>query len=39
MAQTIKASEISDILLGQLRGIDTSLKFEEIGVVLQISDG
>ena len=39
MAQTIKASEISDILLGQLRGIDTSLKFEEVGVVLQISDG
>ena len=40
MAQnTIKASEISEILLNQLRGIDTSLKYEEVGNVLQVSDG
>ena len=40
MAQNnIKASEISDILLGQLKGIDNSLHFEEIGKVLQVSDG
>ena len=40
MAQnSIKASEISEILLNQLRGIDTSLKYEEIGNVLQVSDG
>ncbi len=39
MAQTIKPSEISDILLSQLKGIDNSLQFEEIGTVLQISDG
>ena len=40
MAQiNIKPSEISDILLGQLKGIDNSLHFEEIGKVLQVSDG
>ncbi len=40
MAQnSIKASEISDILLQQLKGIDTSVKFEEVGNVLQVSDG
>ena len=40
MAQnTIKASEISDILLEQLRGIDTTVGFEEVGTVLTISDG
>jgi len=35
----INPSEISDILLGQLRGIDTSLQWEEVGTVLQVSDG
>ena len=40
MAQnTIKASEISDILLDQLRGIDNSLQYEEVGHVLTVSDG
>ena len=40
MAQnTIKASEISDLLLEQLRGINTSLQYEEIGHVLTVSDG
>ena len=40
MAQnSIKASEISDILLEQLRGVDTSLKYEEVGNVLTVSDG
>ena len=40
MAQnSIKASEISDILLEQLKGIDTSLKYEEVGNVLTVSDG
>lgn len=40
MAQNqIKASEISEILLDQLRGIDTSLKYEETGKVLSVSDG
>ncbi len=36
---TIKASEISDILLGQLKDIDTTVHFEETGKVLQVSDG
>ena len=40
MAQnSIKPSEISDILLNQLKDIDNSLHFEEIGKVLQVSDG
>lgn len=39
MAQNIKPSEISDILLNQLKDIDTSLEFEEVGQVLQVSDG
>ena len=40
MAQTsIKASEISDILLEQLRGVNTSLRYEEVGSVLTVSDG
>ena len=40
MAQnTIKASEISDLLLDQLRGVDNSLHYEEVGHVLTVSDG
>lgn len=39
MANQIKASEVSDILLQQLRGVDTSVQFEEVGTVLQVSDG
>ena len=40
MAQnTIKASEISEILLDQLRGIDNGLKYEEVGTTLTVSDG
>ena len=35
----IKASEISEVLLSQLRDIRSELKFEEIGKVLQVSDG
>jgi F-type H+-transporting ATPase subunit alpha len=41
MAQNnnIRPSEISEVLLAQLKDIDTSLHFEEIGKVLQVSDG
>ena len=39
MTQTLKPSEISDVLLAQLKGIDTSLQWEEVGSVLQVSDG
>ena len=35
----IKPSEISQVLMEQLKDIDTSLRFEEIGKVLQVSDG
>ena len=39
MSQNIKPSEISDVLLKQLKEIKNELKFEEIGEVLQVSDG
>ena len=39
MSQNIKPSEISDVLLRQLKEIRNELKFEEIGEVLQVSDG
>lgn len=35
----IKPSEVSRVLHDQLAGIDTSLQFEEVGSVLQVSDG
>ena len=35
----IKPSEISDVLLKQLESADLSVKFEEVGTVLQVSDG
>ncbi len=39
MSENIKPSEVSEVLLEQLKGIDTNLKFEEVGTVLQVSDG
>jgi F-type H+-transporting ATPase subunit alpha len=39
MSETIKPSEVSEVLLQQLKDIDTSLQFEEVGTVLQVSDG
>ncbi len=39
MSQNIKPSEVSDVLLRQLKEIDTELRFEEVGEVLQVSDG
>lgn len=35
----IKVSEVSKVLKMQLEGIDTRVKFEEVGTVLQVSDG
>ena len=35
----IRPSEISDVLLSQLNQIDTDAKWEEVGKVLQVSDG
>lgn len=39
MPNNIKPSEVSDVLLKQLKDIDTNIKFEEVGVVLSIGDG
>ena len=39
MSENIRPSEVSEILLQQLKDIDTSLQFEEVGTVLQVSDG
>ena len=36
---TIRPSEISDMLLNQLRSIDVTARFEEVGTVLEVSDG
>ncbi len=35
----IKPSEVSGVLLEKLRGIENSSKYEEVGTVLQVSDG
>ena len=39
MTEQIKASEVSEVLLNQLEGIEAKLKLEEVGTVLQVSDG
>ena len=39
MSDTIRPSEISDVLLSQLKEIDSELHLEEVGKVLQVSDG
>ena len=39
MAVNIKASEVSDVLRKQLEGIEGKVQLDEVGTVLQISDG
>ena len=39
MSENIRPSEISDVLLEQLKAIDTDPRFDEVGTVLQVSDG
>ena len=39
MSDKIKPSEVSEVLLQQLQGISQSAKFDEVGTVLQVSDG
>lgn len=39
MPNNIKPSEVSEVLLQQLKGVNTSVGFEEVGTVLQVSDG
>ena len=35
----IKVSEVSEVLRMQLKGINTDIKYDEIGVVMSVSDG
>ncbi len=39
MSNKIKPSEVSEVLLQQLQDINVSVGFEEVGTVLQVSDG
>lgn len=39
ISENIKVSEVSDVLRKQLEGIDTRVQLDEIGTVLQVSDG
>jgi F-type H+-transporting ATPase subunit alpha len=39
MSEKLKASEVSDILRMQLQQIETRVKFDETGTVLQVNDG
>lgn len=39
MAENIKASEISQILLKELENLNIGARYEEVGQVLQVSDG
>ena len=39
MSDKIKPSEVSQVLLEQLQGINHNQQFDEIGTVLQVSDG
>ncbi|HBG80895.1 MAG TPA: F0F1 ATP synthase subunit alpha, partial [Porphyromonadaceae bacterium] len=35
----IRTSEVSEVLRMQLQAIDTDVRFDETGVVMQVSDG
>ena len=39
MSDKIKPSEVSAVLLEQLNGISGKAQFDEVGTVLQVSDG
>lgn len=39
MSDKIKPSEVSSVLLEQLKGISGKAEFDEVGTVLQVSDG
>ncbi|MCF0164316.1 MAG: F0F1 ATP synthase subunit alpha [Bacteroidales bacterium] len=38
-SDNIKPSEVSSVLIDELKGVDISAKFEEVGIVLTASDG
>ena len=39
MPNNIKPAEVSKVLLDQLKSLNTNIKLEEVGTVLQVSDG
>ena len=39
MSDKIKPSEVSEVLLRQLRGISSQENYDEVGTVLTVSDG
>ena len=39
MSDKIKPSEVSQVLLEQLKGMNDNIHFDEVGSVLQVSDG
>ena len=39
MSDKIKPSEVSQVLLDQLKGLSTSANLDEVGTVLTVSDG
>ena len=39
MSDKIKPSEVSQVLIEQLKGISDTSRFDEVGTVLQVSDG
>ena len=39
MSDKIKPSEVSQMLLEQLQGISGGQEFDEVGTVLEVSDG
>ena len=39
MSDKIKPSEVSQVLLDKLRGVNSSHQFDEVGTVLEVSDG
>ena len=39
MSDKIKPSEVSQVLLEQLQGINNSQQFDEVGTVLEVGDG
>ena len=39
MSDKIKPSEVSEVLLQQLQGINSDENFDEVGTVLTVSDG
>lgn len=39
MSDKIKPSEVSQVLLEQLQGLNSSQQFDEVGTVLEVSDG